>query len=72
METRTFNNWKLYNVGVWQGGSTANELMRVIGRTIPCVSSFWSLGTTDIEASNDRELEPIVDWSTRNIDDGIH
>ncbi|KAF9068267.1 hypothetical protein BDP27DRAFT_1295432 [Rhodocollybia butyracea] len=72
MEARTFNNLKLHNVGVWQSGSTANEIMRVIGRTIPSVNSFWSLGTTDIEASNDRELEPIVDWSTRNIDDGIH
>ncbi|KAJ3893263.1 hypothetical protein GG344DRAFT_75146 [Lentinula edodes] len=70
LKARIFIEWKLRNIGVWQGGSVAPpQLMHAIKHSIPSVVSFWGLGDTDTDASLTNE-QPII-WSTRNIDDGV-
>ncbi|KAH7877197.1 uncharacterized protein C8R40DRAFT_1181793 [Lentinula edodes] len=70
LKARIFIEWKLRNIGVWQGGSVAPpQLMHAIKHSIPSVVSFWGLGDTDTDTSLTNE-QPII-WSTRNIDDGV-
>jgi len=68
IENRSFKNWNLHNIGIWQSGSMVSiHLMRLIKKTIPSVDSFWDLGTTTEELTEPHNLE----WSTRNVDDGV-
>ncbi|KAK0193862.1 hypothetical protein F5146DRAFT_406631 [Armillaria mellea] len=41
----SFPTWKLYDLGIWCGGSVFDgESMRLLARTIPSVGSFWGHG----------------------------
>ncbi|TFK70333.1 hypothetical protein BDN72DRAFT_839267 [Pluteus cervinus] len=48
MEKRSYPNWKLYDIGVWQGGFGMGEgTMSLLARCIPTVRSFWGTGEMD-------------------------
>ncbi|KAJ7227271.1 hypothetical protein GGX14DRAFT_629141 [Mycena pura] len=45
MENRSFKSWKLYDIGVWQGGSEVLPgTMRLLADCIPSIQSFWGNG----------------------------
>jgi hypothetical protein len=56
MEGRSFPNWKLYDIGIWQGGAELDsETMLSIANSIPSIRSFWGeghMGITESSASN--------------------
>ncbi|KAE9394396.1 hypothetical protein BT96DRAFT_827717 [Gymnopus androsaceus JB14] len=56
IENRSFKDWNLYNIGIWQSGSMASiHLMRLIKATIPSVDSFWDLGTEELSEPHNLE-----------------
>jgi hypothetical protein len=45
MEERSYNNWRLCDIGLWQGGSLlSHDTMLLLSRCIPSVRSFWDSG----------------------------
>ncbi|KAF9004076.1 hypothetical protein BDQ17DRAFT_1355494 [Cyathus striatus] len=48
MEDRKYENWKLYDIGLWQSGNGMNHAgyMTSLARSIPSVKSFWGTGST--------------------------
>lgn len=50
LQHRSPISWKLYNLGIWQGGSELDiEIMRLVTRYIPFIRSFWDNGNTEDE-----------------------
>ncbi|KAF8653604.1 hypothetical protein AX16_003848 [Volvariella volvacea WC 439] len=53
MEGHVYNDWKLWNIGVWQGGSRINaHVMAAFPKVIPSLGSLWDTGSLspDVEA----------------------
>ncbi|KAJ7773385.1 hypothetical protein B0H16DRAFT_1409461 [Mycena metata] len=45
MQTHSFAEWKLRDIGVWQGGSEVpSSTMRLLAKCFPAVQSFWRNG----------------------------
>ena len=45
MSQRTYANWKLEDLSIWQGGNQLDfEMMHVLGNCIPSLTSFWGQG----------------------------
>jgi hypothetical protein len=48
MRKRQYDNWKLYDIGLWHGGSRIDEdLMALMAKCVPSVRSFWGDGIVD-------------------------
>ncbi|KAF8896440.1 hypothetical protein BD779DRAFT_1433936 [Infundibulicybe gibba] len=47
IRSRVYNDWKLHNIGIWQGGNKLDdEIMFLVAERIPSLVSFW--GDTDL------------------------
>ncbi|KAJ3841996.1 hypothetical protein F5878DRAFT_722539 [Lentinula raphanica] len=69
INTRKYIDWKLRDIGVWQSGyNVSHDLMSALRNSIPSVVSFWGLGNIEPDLM---PYDSVIDWSTRNIDDGI-
>ncbi|KAJ3994248.1 hypothetical protein F5050DRAFT_1575986, partial [Lentinula boryana] len=50
LAVRTYTDWRLRNIGVWQNGSTGPyKLMHALANCIPSVDSFWGVGNTNMD-----------------------
>ncbi|KAJ3983877.1 hypothetical protein F5890DRAFT_1554598 [Lentinula detonsa] len=50
MKIRTYTDWRLRNIGVWQNGSMGPyKLMHALANSIPSVDSFWGVGNTNMD-----------------------